>query len=113
MPRAGGGGAELARLAREGASSTTEAWDPGTTVPSSQLRDPVVTGASGGSARLALDGCPQKKSEEEAFLGLALAEGAMHRVYLGAVPSQDRTHEFPRICPSYYYLFCRQLNSHI
>lgn len=74
---------------------------------------PVVTGASGGSARLALDGCPQKKSEEEAFLGLALAEGAMHCVYLGAVPSQDRTHEFPRICPSYYYLFCRQLNSHL
>lgn len=31
---------ELARLTREGAQSWTEAWDPGTTVPSTQLGDP-------------------------------------------------------------------------
>jgi len=52
---------------------------------------------------LAFDGRPQKMSEEEALLGLALAEGAPLHVCLGAVPSQDRTHEVPRICPTCYY----------
>lgn len=50
-----------------------------------------------------LDGPPQKQGEEETVLGLALAEGARDHVYLGAVSSQDRTHELPRICPACYY----------
>ena len=64
---------------------------------------PKATGASGGSARLALDGPPQKRCEEEAFWGLAVAEGAMDCAYLGAVSSQDRTREFPRTCAACYY----------